>query len=114
MRKIIIFLALISLIFLASITGCFKEIPMSEVLACERDSDCVLVYSTGCCKCQMAINRDYQEYWERLEQRENQEECEGIKCEPCGPSKAIGKQCVNNACTVVFSPIGQAVQQVGG
>ncbi|MBW2990678.1 hypothetical protein KY348_03170 [Candidatus Woesearchaeota archaeon] len=100
--KTIIFILIASLIL---ISGCFKEINTEEVKACEFDSDCILVFSVGCCKCQTSINSDYKEYWEELEKK-HKEDCEGVLCKSCGPTKVIGTECRNNTCSVLYSPVG--------
>lgn len=90
---------------LVLINACFKEIPIEEVTRCEFDSDCIMTFDAGCCKCQTAINSDYQEYWDELNKKKSKG-CDEVECEACAPSKAIDKKCINTTCTVLYSPVG--------
>ena len=106
MRKTALILMIVLLVIcLVLVSGCFKVLPMEEVQACEFNSDCIQVYSVGCCKCPLAINSDYREYWDELGKK-NKEECEGVVCVQCSPSKPIGTECNNNTCILIYSPIG--------
>ncbi|HHE36853.1 MAG TPA: hypothetical protein ENL16_03505 [Candidatus Woesearchaeota archaeon] len=103
MRILVLLLVIASLLL---ISACSKEIPLQEVKKCNFDSDCVVVYTHGCCKCQTAINKEYKEYWEKLERKQGMNDCAGVKCEPCSLTKPLGKRCANNTCTLTYSPIG--------
>ncbi|MBN2458866.1 hypothetical protein JXB28_01150 [Candidatus Woesearchaeota archaeon] len=102
MRAIIILFIMATLI----ISGCFKELPLEQVQACKFDSDCIDVFDAGCCKCPTTINSDYKEYWDELT-RHKSKGCEGAVCDPC-PPKAIGTECKEGICVMMYSPVGLA------
>lgn len=86
------------------LSGCFKELPLEQVQKCEFSSDCIKVYTPGCCKCPATINKDYEEYWAQLNKKKSVN-CEAAECTDCG-IKSLGTDCINQTCTMMFSPVG--------
>jgi hypothetical protein len=92
MKKIFLLLIIIPVL----LTGCFKELPLQEVRACNSSDDCIIVNGGGCCKCDISINKGYEDYWEiKLEQPVD---CHNVVCNPCygGEQEAV---CMNNQCS---------------
>ncbi len=74
----------------------FREPPREEVLRCNTDSDCTLELTYGCCPSTTAINKKYEDYWNRM--RELNPCPEMVYCKMTLPVYDFEPECVKNLC----------------
>jgi len=88
MKKL--FLLGILVVFLFA--GCVQKIPYDKIVSCSSDEDCILVSGRGCCACETAINKQYEDYWNKR----TVQSCPGRECEMC--PEWIYVKCVDGKC----------------